>query len=217
MSSSKERLDRVMKYLKNRLDEDAVEYGVPARWLEYRFLHTLRVANIGRELAEAEGANVDLTVAGCLLHDIASFRSEPPDDPYSHGRIGAALIRPDLPDLGFSAEETDNICFSVALHADGKAGYDHPETLEAKIVSDADNIDRFDAYRLLEYCTPHMESFPALIEAAEKRLQRLEHYRSTRVMGTDSGHALFNQKLDMQILVYRALLAQNAISRMPEL
>jgi putative nucleotidyltransferase with HDIG domain len=211
------RLIKVAIYVKECLEQDAAHFKVERRWLEYRWLHTLRVTNIGYQLATSEGADVELVMAACLLHDIASFRPENPEDIYDHGRVGARLIRPHLPDLGYSAEETDNICYSVAAHADGKAGYEYPHTLEAKIVSDADNIDRFDAYRLLEFCTPHMDDFEKLVSAVKERLTRLETYRGKRVMETENGHILFNQKLDMQIHFYKALIEQHRISSLANL
>ena len=211
------RLVKVAAYVKNEMEADATQFKIQKPWLEYRWLHTLRVANIGDRLARAEGANVELAVAGCLLHDIASLRPENPEDIYDHGRVGAGLIRPHLPQLGYSLEETENICYSVAAHADGKAGYDYPDTLEAKIVSDADNIDRFDAYRMLEFCRPHMGDLEKLAGAVRERLTRLEGYRSRRVMETESGHALFNHKLDMQILVYKALIEQHRLSSLANL
>jgi putative nucleotidyltransferase with HDIG domain len=211
------RLVKVAAYVKKGLEADAALYQIEKPWLEYRWLHTLRVSNIGYKLAKAEGANIDLAVAGCLLHDITSLRPDDPEDIYGHGRVGAQLIRPRLPELGYSSDETENICYSVAAHADGKAGYDYPDTLEAKIVSDADNIDRFDAYRLLEFCQPHMGDFGKLVVAVEERLTRLEGYRSRRVMETETGHDLFNQKLDMQILVYKALVEQHRLSSLTNL
>lgn len=211
------RLIKVAAYVKKGLEEDATRFKIERQWLDYRWLHTLRVANIGDRLARAEKANVELVVAGCLLHDIATLRPENPEDIYDHGRVGAQLIRPDLPGLGYSLQETENICYSVAVHADGKAGYDYPHTMEAKIVSDADNIDRFDAYRMLEFCQPHMSDFEKLVKAVSERLVRLEGYRSRRVMETGSGHELFNQKLDMQILVYKALIEQGRISSLVSL
>jgi putative nucleotidyltransferase with HDIG domain len=206
------RLVKVAAYVKNGLETDAVQFEIEKSWLEYRWLHTLRVSNIGYKLARAEGANIELAVAGCLLHDIASLRPENPEDIYDHGRVGAQLVRPRLPEFGYSSDETENICYSVAAHADGNAGYDYSNTLEAKIVSDADNIDRFDAYRMLEFCQPHMGDFEKLVGAVKERLTRLEGYRSRRVMETETGHDLFNQKLDMQILIYKALIEQHRIS-----
>lgn len=206
------RLIKVATYVKECLEQDAAQFKVERRWLEYRWLHTLRVTNIGYQLATSEGADVELVMAGCLLHDIATLRPENPEDIYDHGRVGAQLIRPHLPALGYSAAETDNICYSVAAHADGKAGYEYADTLESKVVSDADNIDRFDAYRLLEFCTPHMDDFEKLVSAVRERLARLENYRGRRVMETESGHVRFNQKLDMQIHFYKALIEQHRLS-----
>jgi putative nucleotidyltransferase with HDIG domain len=208
---------QVAAYAKKEMEEDAAQFQIEKPWLEYRWLHTLRVANIGYQLARAEGANIELVAAGCLLHDIASLRPENPEDIYDHGRVGAQLIRPHLPELGYSLEEAENICYSVAAHADGKAGYEYQDTLEAKIVSDADNIDRFDAYRMLEFCQPHMGDFDKLVGAVRERLSRLEYYRGRRVMETDHGHELFNQKLDVQILVYRALIEQHRLSSLTNL
>jgi len=214
---SQRRLAKVAAYVKECLEADAAQFQVDRPWLEYRWSHTLRVANIGYKLALVENASIELSVAGCLLHDIASFRPEDPEDIYGHGRVGAQLIRPELPNLGYSPDEVENICYSVAAHADGNAGYDFPETIESKVVSDADNIDRFDAYRLLEYCQPHMRDFEKLVAAVGQRLTRLESYRGQRIMETDHGHELFNQKLDMQIMVYKALIEQHRISSLDTL
>lgn len=92
--------------------------------------------------------------------------------------------------LGYSPEETENICYSVAVHVDGHADFPHPETLESKIVSDADNIDRFGAYRIIQWCTTDMENYDSLIAKLRQRLQTLEGYRRRRVMETETGHHL---------------------------
>jgi uncharacterized protein len=182
---------------------------------EYRWLHTLRVTQIGKQLAEAEGANVGHVVAACLLHDIAWF-----DDPVEyrdHGRLGARVARPLLAELGYDETEVNAICYAIAVHVDDKADFDHPHTLEADIVSDADNIDRFDAYRILLYCQPEIDDFKALTEKLAPRLETLRTYRQDQILGTESGNRLFNQRLDRQIEFFEAILAQDAISRMPDL
>lgn len=182
---------------------------------EYRWLHTLRVTQLGKQLAEAEGANLEQVVAACLLHDIAWF-----DDPVEyrdHGRLGAKVARPLLAELGYDQNEINAICYAVAVHVDGKADFDHPHTLEAMIVSDADNIDRFDAYRILLYCQPEIDDFNALTEKLAPRLETLRRYRQDQVLETRTGNQMFNQRLDRQIEMFEAVLAQQAISRMPDL
>jgi len=182
---------------------------------DYRWQHTLRVVNFGKQLAEAENANLEHVLVGCLLHDLAHFDD---DDNYrDHGRLAARIARPFLLELGYAPADAEAICYAVAVHVDGEAGFEHENTLEAEIVSDADNIDRFSAYRTLLFCQPEIYDFRALAEKLSARLEVLRDYRGKRLMGTEVGHHLFNQKLDEQIKFYEAILAQQAISTLPNL
>jgi uncharacterized protein len=209
-----DKVDRVSEYARAYIFEAASkreDHTDP----DYRWLHTLRVTNIGKHLAKEEGGNLEHVIIACLLHDIAWF-----DDPVNHrdhGRNGARLVRPLLAELEYSKEEINAICYPIAAHVDEKADFDHPHTLEAMIISDADNIDRFDAYRILLYCKPEIDDFKALVEKLNDRLATLKDYRARRIMGTDTGHRLWNQKLDQQVAIYEAILAQNEISVLPEI
>jgi HD superfamily phosphodiesterase len=203
------RLEEIARFVRDRLHEVARQRGDPNLDPEYRWQHTLRVGHYGRMIAEAEGAEVPLVIAACLLHDVAHFDQ---DDWKEHGRLGARISRPLLDDLGFSAEERENICYSVAVHVDGRAGFEHPETLESKVVSDADNVDRFGAYRLVQWCTAGGVSYAGLITKLRQRLQTLEDYRGRRVMETETGHHLFNRHLDLQIAFFRALIEESELT-----
>ncbi len=190
-----------------RLDHYLADY-------EYRWRHTLRVANYGKKIAEAEGADVELTVAACLLHDVAWF--EPGND-RDHGRVGAKLSRPFLEQLGYPSNQVENICFSVAVHVDGKAGYEFPETLESKIVSDADNIDRFGAYRILQRCLLEIGDFNQLANGLRDRLEVLRNYRGNNPLETETGRKIFQDQLDLQIDFFEKISAEQAISVLPSL
>ena len=211
----KHRIKRIADFAHDRLFEMAAHREGPYIDPEYRWLHTLRVTNIGKQLAEAEGANTEQVIAACLLHDVAHF--DDPENYRDHGRLAARIARPLLEELAYSEEEVNAICYAIAVHVDDKADFEHPHTVEAAIVSDADNIDRFDAYRILLYCQPEVSDFKALAEKLTARLEVLSEYRGNRLMGTDTGHELFNKKLDQQIAFYEAILAQNEISQLPEL
>lgn len=39
----------------------------------YRLAHSYRVVNIGKEIAEKEGLNVEDLMIACLLHDVSYF------------------------------------------------------------------------------------------------------------------------------------------------
>lgn len=179
---------------------------------DYRWQHTLRVANYGMQIAEAEGANVELVAAACLLHDSEWF-SEGHD--HDHGRIAAREIRPFLYQVGYSTEEVENICYSVAVHVDGKADFEHADTLEAKVVSDADNVDRFGAYRVLFWCLDDMNDYNKLIAKLTARIQRLEEYRSRQVLETVHGNRLFDRQLELQIDFFKKLVEEHAITHLP--
>jgi len=157
-------------------------------------------------------------MAACLLHDVAHF--EAADDYRSHGRLGAQVSRLFLESLGYTEAEVENICYSVAVHVDGVAGFEHEETLESKVVSDADNIDRFGAFRILQACVydlqAEMGEMSRLVEALEAQLQRLEHIQQSAAMETPSGQVLFAQQLERQIAFFRALAAEVEITHLPE-
>ena len=210
-----ERIRKIADYARDYLYKMAGQRDGPYVDPDYRWQHTLRVVNIGKQIAEAEGANLEHVVAGCLLHDMAHFDDD--DNYINHGRLAAQLCRPFLEDLGYSEEDINAICYAVAVHVDGESDFDHPQTIEADIVSDADNIDRFSAYRILLYCQPEVFDFNALVEKLEERLKVLHDYRGKRLMGTETGHHLFNQKLDRQIEFYEAILAQKELTGMPEM
>jgi putative nucleotidyltransferase with HDIG domain len=214
ITSIDDRLEEIARFVYDRLREVANQRENTVLDPEYRWQHTLRVSQHGRMIAEAEGANVELVVVACLLHDVAHFDQ---DNWKEHGRLGARIVRPFLVELGYSPEETENICFSVAVHVDGHADFPHPETLESKIVSDADNIDRFGAYRILQWCTTDVENYESLIARLRQRLQTLEDYRGRRVMETEMGHHLFNRQLDRQIAFFKALIEEGELTSLPRL
>lgn len=209
------RLEKIAHFVQDRLHEMAERY--PGEWRNpvYRWEHTLRVANYGRQLAEREGADVERAVVGCLLHDVAHF--DPLENPKDHGREGARLSRPFLLALGYSPGATEEICYAIAVHVDGDADFEHHETPIAGIVTDADNIDRFGAYRVLQHCLPHMADYDAMIAYLRERVETLKDYRGRRLMETDAGHALFNRQLDLQIGFFEALIAESRLTRLPEL
>ncbi len=178
---------------------------------DYRWHHTLRVAQFGKLLAEAEGADVELVVAACLLHDVAAF--DPMENDRDHGRVGAGIARPFLVELGYTPEQVENIYYSIAAHVD----VENPETLEARVVTDADNVDRFWAYRLLQWCLPDIGDYDKLAEKLRARVERLERLKSNTTLCTPSGQKLFLERLDFQIGFYKAFVEQHDLSTMPQI
>jgi len=194
-------------YLKR---EDRAEFDRLLISMDYRWRHTLRVSQWGKILAEAEGADVELVVAACLLHDVASFDVMPDDR--DHGRAGAEIARPLLEELGYTPEQVETICYAVAAHAD----VENPETLEARVVTDADNVDRFGAYRVLYMCLPNIGDYDNLTEKLRKRIERIESYRAKSPLCTPTGQKLFAEQLDFQNAFFRKFVEEHDASVLPE-
>ncbi|MBI5934465.1 MAG: HD domain-containing protein [Chloroflexi bacterium] len=211
------RMEKIAAFAKARIYETAAARPEASHDSEYRWNHTLRVAQYGRQVAETEGADVELCLAACLLHDIAKFDGDGNADGIDHGRAAARIIRPFLREIGYSAKQVENICYSVAVHVDGKADFEHPTTIEADIVSDADNIDRFGAYRLLQRYERDIHDWEKLTGEIEKRLATLRKYREEQILETRAGNKLFNRQLDFQIEFHERILAERNLSQPVEM
>jgi len=172
----------------------------------YRWEHTLRVMQYGAEIAAGERLDHELCVAGCLLHDIAYFVCEAIPDWREHGRLGAEYCRPLLAETGFSDNDADRICYAVACHADGEAGFPHAHDPLSDAVADADNVDRFSAIRLFMWCKQHDGELHAMAEQMRQRLAKLREYRENNPLLTPTGRRLFDDKLALQIAFLEAFV-----------
>lgn len=118
---------------------------------EYRLQHSYRVAHAAREIARREGLDEEGLVIGGLLHDVGySLPFESEDSWIEHGRMSARLARPFLEQLDLGPERVGEICYGIAIHVDGKADFPGEETAFALSIGDADDVDRFDAYRIYD-------------------------------------------------------------------
>lgn len=143
-------IEMTMAYLKDAfLKSDYFTKNPTER--EYRFRHSIRVANIGAEIAKKENFNVEAMTIACLLHDIGyihTFNCE--EDWRNHGRTSAKIAKEYLETLDLSEEIKQEICYGIAIHVDDKADFEGVKTPFTASVGDADNIDRFDVYRIYE-------------------------------------------------------------------
>ena len=179
---------------------------------DYRWQHTLRVTQFGKIIAENEEANVELVTAACLLHDVAWFDTRA-ENSREHGRIGAEKARPVLKNIGYKASQIDNICYSIAAHV----GEDEPNTFEAKILRDADDVDCFGPYRILQWCFSDIGDYEKLTTKLSERIHRLEQYREENPLFTLTGQQLFAEQLNLQIRFFCEFVGEKALSVMPQI
>lgn len=178
---------------------------------DYRLEHSHRVANIAKTIAEAEGFDVTYAVIGGLLHDIAYCEEMVTrEDRMNHGRRSAAIARPFLESLGLCADAVNEICYGIAIHVDDEADFHWERTPFCEIIGDADNIDRFDAYRIyetLEYLKFSEMSLTDKREKVASTIDRLTGYKEMK-LGTATAKSLWIQRLDYYIGFYEKLKAQ---------
>lgn len=101
--------------------------------------HVYRVLYTALEIAKQEkGVDTDVLIAACLLHDIG--RGEQFADPeVCHARAGAQKAYDFLTENGFSLEFARRVSDCILTHRYRKSN--PPESLEAKILFDADKAD----------------------------------------------------------------------------
>ncbi|HUW95054.1 MAG TPA: HD domain-containing protein [Anaerolineae bacterium] len=103
------------------------------------FDHILRVLALAERIGAAEGADMDILRPAVLLHDIG--RPEEQRDGRCHAQVGAEKARTILSD--WPTETVEAISHAIAAH---RFRDDlQPQTLEAKILFDADKLDSIGA------------------------------------------------------------------------
>ena len=197
-------------FLKDTFTASTYLWGHPAD-RDYRLEHSYRVANIAKAIAEAEGFNVTYAVIAGLLHDIAYCEEMVSrEDRLNHGRRSAAIARPFLESLGLSADAVNAICYGIAIHVDDEADFEWERTPFCETVGDADNIDRFDAYRIYETLEYLKFSEMSLVDKQEKvasTIEKLNRFKEMK-LGTATAKNLWIQRLDYYIGFYEKLKAQ---------
>ena len=207
-----EKIKKTEAFLRERLKESPYFQEHPEAGA-YRLEHTFRVARIGMSIARAEGMDPEALAMACLLHDVSYCRwsaASTQEDWLNHGRESARIARPFLESLGLPPDVTGEICYGVAIHVDDKADFPGEATAFARTVGDADNIDRFDVYRLYE--TLESMSFSKLSLGEKqthvaKTLERLEKFLEMP-LATPAATALWRERIGVYRDFYRRLAEQ---------
>ncbi len=178
---------------------------------DYRLEHSYRVANIAKTIAQAEGFNVTNAVIAGLLHDIAYCEEMATrEDWKNHGRRSAAIARPFLKTLCLPADQINDICYGIAIHVDDQADFDWARTPFCETVGDADNLDRFDTYRIYETLEYQKFSQMPLEEKKQTVCSTIERLNGLKDMplGSQSAAKLWLERLEYYIGFYEKLNAQ---------
>jgi uncharacterized protein len=105
--------------------------------------HTLRVASLCERIGSVEKADMDVLLAAAYLHDIGRCHQDGSNGQICHAEKGAELAIPLLTGSAFSEAQKENVIHCIKTHR-FRSGHP-PETIEAKILFDADKLDAIGA------------------------------------------------------------------------
>ena len=109
------------------------------------YAHTLRVLHNAELLLQTEpDADSFVVRTAALFHDFARPEELASDGKQDHAQLGADLVRIELEQLGCEPDFVDHVTSCIRTHR--YRGKLIPETLEAKIVYDADKLDSTGAF-----------------------------------------------------------------------
>ena len=116
------------------------------------------------------------------------------------------------------AQVVEDICYGIAIHVDDQADFAGCRTPFAETVGDADNIDRFDAFRIYDnlrfkgfYELPLSERLDWLTSLL-LRLEQLEKME----LATPAAAALWRDKVAFQKMFFQRLLEQMKAGCLPD-
>jgi len=106
------------------------------------FEHIMRVCKNAQKIAKKEGANQKIVLTAALLHDIISYSKSDPRSKNS-SMESAKEAQKILQRLGYKQNEIKIISDAIRDHSFSRGMI--PETLEGKVLQDADRLDAIGA------------------------------------------------------------------------
>jgi uncharacterized protein len=152
---------------------DLHPWGLP----EHRMDHTLLVLKNSLLLARNRKVDLDVVALSAILHDIAAFSSERKE----HAEEGAKVAEEYLKKHRYPDDLVQKVVHSIRVHSGPSAP--SPRSDEAKILQDADTIDKVGAVSittfLLHYGSKKMLPEQVLTELKKDMPKRLRWYYKT--------------------------------------
>ena len=175
---------------------EAEEEGGRMRWYpwhsaEYRYNHILNVTEIAAEIADAEGANVDVTRVAALFHDIAKLEAEQD----LHAEAGARVAREYLTSrTDYPESFVEEVVHAVEAHS--YEGELSDVDLETRCLMEADLLDKVGAngtalllLRMGYEARTHMDANEMVGRVLERGEDALERVRS------DTAESIAHQRI----------------------
>ncbi len=105
--------------------------------------HTLRVCKLCMRIGRIEGADLEVLAMAAYLHDIGRAHQDRAKGSLCHAEIGSGIARELLKEFPIPVSSKENIVHCIQAHRFRNSH--HPETIEAKVLFDADKLDAIGA------------------------------------------------------------------------
>ena len=153
------------------MDQRIIDIVTKEHTLEDYKYHISAVLKNGLKLAEIYNADKEIIELACLLHDIARAKGLKAGEENMHHISGAKKAEEILTNLKYSPDMIKKVVKCILAHRGGKQDY-IPETIEEKIVANADAMAHFDSFLNLfsEFVSP--ENFEEGIKLIETKIER---------------------------------------------
>ena len=173
-----ENIDKTIEYVKNFFEND---------YSGHDFYHTLRVYNLANYITKFEKCDTELVFLGALLHDVDDYKLVGEEnEPFYNAKTF-------LKSLGLSSKKIEQICHIISQVSFKGNDTVVPDTIEGKIVQDADRLDAIGAIgigRTFAYGGSHKTRMHIPNMEYKENMSAEEYYKN---VGTTINH--FYEKL----------------------
>lgn len=123
-------LKRIQEYMESILN---------SAWWAHDIDHSLRVRDLCLKIWKIEKADLKTLEIAALLHDIWRPKEFETKWKVCHAQYWAQLAKNFLEGIWYDPKKIDKVVYCISTHRSRK--WDEPQTLEAKILFDADKLD----------------------------------------------------------------------------
>ncbi len=127
-------IDAVIQYARNHFEDAKYSHD---------WEHTERVYKLCMHIGASEGADLDVLAISAFLHDIGRTHQDNAKGSICHAEKGADMARKMLEKYPIPREKKENIIHCILTHRYRNSHV--PETIEAKVLFDADKLDAIGA------------------------------------------------------------------------
>jgi uncharacterized protein len=167
MSKHDELIKNVYEFAQNNSEKDDI----------HGFAHVLRVYNLCMKLSKGLDVNLKILKISALLHDIGRNKRESDKVFHNHAHLSSIIAKKFLESQDFLLTKSELSSIIHCIQAHSFSNNIIPQTIDAKILSDADKLDALGAiglYRTIGFTIRNKGSLEDVIKHLEKKILKLK-------------------------------------------